>query len=59
MIAATLTAVGMEKQQKGLSSGALLLNIPFLYPYSIPSFIRVCGNCQADRESLSYPVIDF
>jgi hypothetical protein len=59
-ISATLTAVGVTKQQqKCPSSGALWLNISFLYPNSIPWLIRVHGSCQANRESLSYPVIDF
>jgi hypothetical protein len=39
--------------------GLWWLNIPFLYPNSIPWFVRVCGSCQANRESLSYLVIDF
>jgi hypothetical protein len=39
--------------------GLQQLNISFLYPNSIPWFIRVHGSCQANRESLSYPVIDF
>jgi hypothetical protein len=39
-----LNCCGVDKQQqKGPSSGALWLNISFLYPNSIPWFISVCG----------------
>jgi hypothetical protein len=56
----TLTAVGVEKNNKGAPPvGLQWLNISFLYPNSIPWFIRAHENCQADGESLSYPVIDF
>jgi hypothetical protein len=58
-ISATLTAVGVEETTtKGRSSGALALNISFLYPNSIRWLIRVHGSCQANGEFLSYPVID-
>jgi hypothetical protein len=51
-----------KQQQKGPSSETLWLNIPLLYSNSIPCipwFIRVHGSCQANRQSLSYSVIDF
>jgi hypothetical protein len=57
-ISATLTAVRVHKttRREPLQWGFM---VEHLYPNSIPWFIRVYGSCQANRDSLSYLVIDF
>jgi hypothetical protein len=59
-VSATLTAVGIDKTTtKGPSSGALVAEHSISLPTQHLLVYKVHESCQANRESLSYPVIDF
>jgi hypothetical protein len=55
----TSTVVGVDKTTtKGPLQWALGVEHSISLPKQHPLFIRVCGSCQVNRASLSYPVIE-